>query len=62
MDRPDLDLEREIRQMAIRWAPGTPGVEATGGDLEQAAHRANGIHGLVGLHEPEDFFGIVPVS
>ncbi len=62
MDLVDPRSEAHIGPCTDRYGPIYPGIEAAFGDLQQPAHHPYRIGGLIRLHEPEDFFDVVPVS
>src|SRR5690625_3204859 len=56
MSIPDQFTEAFILQSPLRWKPGTPGVVAAPGDLQQAAHDSYRVIGLLSVNEPVDYF------
>ena len=65
--RPLVDLLNPLRQCfvcdcSLRRCSFHPRVETAGGDFQYAAHRGDGIHGLVRFHELEDSGGVESVS
>src|SRR5690606_34708802 len=51
----DQLAEASILESSLRRFPVGPGVEATPGDLQDAAHDAHGVVGLLAIYEPEDY-------
>ena len=65
--RPDVDCADAACQIGVggrpsrRW-PAPPRIIAGRRNLQDAGHRANGIHGLVRAHEPVNPFGLALLS
>jgi hypothetical protein len=62
MDLPDARQQRRVCLGPGRGGPGSLGVIAAGGDLQQAAHHGDRMHGPGGSHKLEPLDGIEPVS
>src|SRR5712691_5626927 len=62
VDGPDPLRERLVLPGPGRGWTLPPRIVPAGGDIQHTAHRGSLVHGLVVLHEPEDFDGVELVS
>src|SRR5690554_3609556 len=58
----DQLAEASILESALRRFPVAPGVVTTPGDLQDAAHAAYGVVGLLAIDEPEDYLRLLVSS
>src|SRR5690606_25332214 len=58
----DQLADASILESALRRLPIAPGVAATPGDLQDAAHDAHGVVGLLAIYEPEDYLRLLVSS